>query len=80
MVRMDLSEHSLRALFDQLGLPSDAVAIDAFIAQHRPLPDNVKLPDAPFWTPAQSQFLREEFDEDADWVELVDQLNLRLRA
>jgi len=80
MDRMDLSEHSLRALFDQLGLPSDAAAIDAFIAQHRPLAENVRLADAPFWSPAQAQFLREEFDEDADWIELVDQLNVRLRA
>lgn len=77
---MDLSEHTLRALFDQLGLPSNAGAIDAFIAKHRPLAENVVLADAPFWTPAQAQFLREEFDEDADWAELVDQLNLRLRA
>ena len=80
MPAMDLSEHTLRALFDQLGLPSDASSIDAFIAEHRPLAENIKLPDAPFWSPAQSQFLREEFDEDADWVELVDQLNVRLRA
>ncbi|MBS0452392.1 MAG: DUF2789 domain-containing protein [Proteobacteria bacterium] len=77
---MDLSEHSLRALFDQLGLPSSGSAIDAFIAQHRPLAQDVALADAPFWTQAQAQFLREEFDEDADWAELVDQLNLRLRA
>lgn len=77
---MDLSDHSLHALFKQLGLPSSGAAIDAFIAEHRPLADNVKLADAPFWSPAQSQFLREEFDEDADWIELVDQLNVRLRA
>ena len=80
MPRMDLSEHTLRALFDQLGLPSSAAAIDGFIDGHRPLPEDVRLADAPFWTPAQAQFLREEFDEDADWAELVDQLNLRLRA
>ncbi|MBS0339230.1 MAG: DUF2789 domain-containing protein [Proteobacteria bacterium] len=77
---MDLSEHTLRALFDQLGLPSSVAAIDAFIAQHRPLGESVALADAPFWSPAQAQFLREEFDEDADWAELVDQLNVRLRA
>ena len=77
---MDLSEHTLRALFDQLGLPSTTAAVDAFIARHRPLADDVPLADAPFWTPAQAQFLREEFDEDADWAELVDQLNVRLRA
>lgn len=77
---MDLSEHTLRALFEQLGLPAQSAAIDAFIAQHRPLADNVRLADAPFWSPAQAQFLREEFEEDADWAPLVDQLNVRLRA
>jgi len=77
---MDLSDHTLRVLFEQLGLPGSSAAIDAFIAQHRPLPDNVVLADAPFWSPAQAQFLREEIAEDADWAELVDQLNLRLRA
>jgi hypothetical protein len=77
---MDLSEHSLRVLFEQLGMQGSASAIDAFIAEHRPLPDNVELADAPFWTPAQAQFLREEILEDADWAELVDQLNLALRA
>lgn len=77
---MDLSNHDLRALFEQLGLPGDGAAIDAFIAQHRPLPENVELAEAPFWTTGQAQFLREEITEDADWAELVDQLNLRLRA
>ncbi|MCW5637448.1 MAG: DUF2789 family protein, partial [Rubrivivax sp.] len=33
-----------------------------------------------FWSPAQARFLREEVAEDADWAELVDQLNLMLRA
>ena len=77
---MDLSDHSLRVLFEQLGMPGSSAAIDAFLAQHRPLAANVELADAPFWTPAQAQFLREEITEDADWAELVDQLNLRLRA
>lgn len=70
--------HSMNSLFAQLGLPADDAAIDRFIASHSPLPDNVLLPDAPFWTPAQAAFLREEWREDADWVEVVDQLNVRL--
>jgi hypothetical protein len=80
MARMDLSDHNLRALFEQLGLPGSNAAIDAFIAEHRPLADNVVLADAPFWSASQAQFLREEISEDADWAELVDQLNVRLRA
>ena len=35
---------------------------------------------APFWTPAQAAFLREACMQDADWVELADQLSLALRG
>jgi hypothetical protein len=77
---MDLTDHSLPNLFRQLGLPSTQPEIDSFIARHRPLRDEIELADAPFWTSGQAQFLREEIGEDADWAELVDQLNVLLRA
>lgn len=77
---MEAPIHSMTNLFAQLGLPSDPDAIERFIASHSPLPDHVTLPDAPFWTPAQATFLREEILEDADWAEVVDQLNASLRA
>jgi len=77
---MEPTNHALQDLFEQLGLPAEPAAIESFIAGHRPLADDIALADAPFWTVAQGQFLREEIDDDADWAELVDQLNLRLRA
>jgi hypothetical protein len=77
---MDLSTHTLHGLFAQLGLPNSEADVQRFIATHRPLDEEIRLADAPFWTPAQAQFLREEFTEDADWIEIVDQLNLALRA
>jgi len=77
---MDLTNHSLQALFEQLGLPSSPAEIDAFVAAHRPLRPEVALADAPFWTESQAQFLREEISEDADWAEQVDQLSVLLRA
>lgn len=77
---MDNSFHRFSELFAQLGLPADELAIRDFIATHSPLPGDVLLADAPFWTPAQSALLREELLEDADWAETVDQLNLALRA
>ena len=77
---MELANHSLQDLFGQLGLPSEPAAIDRFVSAHRPLADSVRLADANFWSPAQAQFLREEIAEDADWAEVVDQLNLMLRA
>lgn len=76
---MNQAIHRFSELFAQLGLPADAKAIAQFIAAHAPLAEDIDLPDAPFWTPAQSAFLREEKLEDADWAELVDQLSLALR-
>jgi hypothetical protein len=74
------SIHSLRNLFEQLGLSGTEADIERFVAAHRPLGDTIALADAPFWTAAQAQFLREEVADDADWAEVVDQLNLMLRA
>ena len=72
--------HSMPNLFAQLGLPSDESAIERFIATHGPLPAAVALADAPFWSAAQAAFLREEIVEDADWAEVVDQLNVCLHS
>jgi hypothetical protein len=71
---MDTSTHTFADLFDQLGLPSSEAEIQAFVASHRPLPEDS------FWSPAQAQFLREQLLVDADWAEVVDQLNVSLRA
>lgn len=76
---MEQPVHSLPSLFQQLGLAADPVGIDVFLATHSPLKANLALADAFFWTPAQAAFLREEILEDADWAEVVDQLNLMLR-
>lgn len=77
---MESSQHTLNELFAQLGLPSTATDIDRFVASHSPMPSSTLLADAPFWTPAQAAFLREEVLEDADWAEVIDQLNERLHA
>ena len=77
---MESGNHKFRDLFKQLGLPDESPAIEAFIAAHRGLPGDVALADAPFWSPSQAQFLRDEIGEDADWAELVDALNVSLRG
>lgn len=77
---MEPSVHSLRNLFEQLGLPGGEADIARFVAAHRPLAAGIELAEAPFWSAAQAQFLREEVEDDADWAEVVDQLNLMLRA
>ena len=77
---MNAATHTLSHLFSQLGLPAEAAAVDGFIDRHGPLAEALSLADAPFWNPAQAAFLREEILEDADWAEVIDELNLRFRA
>lgn len=74
------TSHELSELFRQLGLPDSAQEIRDFITRHRPLPNALSLPEAPFWSPSQAAFLREEWrKDDGDWTMLVDQLNVALR-
>ena len=75
---MELPNKDMTTLFEQLGLPSDPASIDDFIASHAPLPNHVKLAEAPFWSHAQRAFLRDEWIEDAEWAPIVDELNVRL--
>ena len=75
---MEAPTHNLEGLFDQLGLDSSPAAIDGFIARHSPLDADLKMIDAPFWTPQQAAFLKQQLREDADWAPGVDELNLRL--
>ncbi|QDC43222.1 DUF2789 domain-containing protein [Methylophilus medardicus] len=77
---MEASLHTLNHLFAQLGLPASDAEIDSFIHKHRHLAGYISLADAPYWTPAQATFLREEILKDADWAEVIDQLNARLHA
>jgi hypothetical protein len=76
---MDESYHQFSELFRQLGLPTDIDGIRNFLAQHSPLDTGTKLEEAPFWSEAQASFLREAIMQDADWAEVVDQLNAVLR-
>ena len=74
---METEQTNLGTLFEQLGLDGDPASIDRFIAAH-PLPADVKLIDAQFWTPQQARFLKEELRDDADWAPVVDELNTLL--
>ena len=76
---METPIHSLGSLFDQLGLDSTDEAIEAFINRNKPLPGHVELYQADFWNPSQASFLKQVKDEDADWAEIVDQLDAMLR-
>jgi len=76
---MEIHNHSLACLFEQLGLNSTDQAIQDFINQNAPLPGNVELHKADFWSSSQASFLQQSKDDDADWAEIVDQLNAMLR-
>jgi hypothetical protein len=76
---MESPTHSLPSLFKQLGLDNDPVSIEQFIAIHSPLKPDLHLADAFFWSKSQADFLRGEILDDADWAEVVDQLDVLLR-
>ncbi|MBP6726575.1 MAG: DUF2789 domain-containing protein [Propionivibrio sp.] len=77
---MDVPHHRFNELFQQLGLPADVGSIQRFLERCRPLDAAIRLEDAPFWTAAQATLLRDELLLDADWSEVVDQLNAALRG
>lgn len=77
---MQVNVQELETLFQQLGLDHDQQSIDRFIKRHSPLPEGCRLADAPFWDKAQGDFLRQQLLADAEWAEVVDQLNLLLRG
>jgi len=77
---METTEHTIPALFAQLGLANDEASIEAFIQSHSPLPETVELDCAEFWSESQARMLRESLKADSDWAIAVDQLNMSLRA
>ncbi|MFW7522974.1 DUF2789 domain-containing protein [Vibrio ostreicida] len=77
---MEMHQHGLPDLFQQLGLDSSDENIKDFVNSHSSLVVGTVLHEAFFWSPSQAAFLREAIEEDADWAELVDQLDAMLRA
>ena len=77
---MERHLHTIGNLFAQLGLPSEAAAIAQFLDTYRPLASDVQLHEAVFWSSSQSNFLREALLDDADWVDVVEELNAELHV
>ncbi|QUM77968.1 DUF2789 domain-containing protein [Moritella sp. 24] len=75
---MFLATQTLEMLFAQLGLDNDELSIKRFIHQHK-LNAGVLLFEAPFWNDSQAMFIKEAIYEDADWAEIIDQLDVMLR-
>ena len=70
-------EYSMNELFAQLGLDSSDEAINSFIEKHQ-LAKNEELIKSDVWNDSQRMFLQEEWEKDAAWVEVIDDLNVRL--
>jgi len=70
-------EYNMNDLFAQLGLESSDEAIDRFIENNQ-LAKEEKLTEASIWNDNQRMFLQEEWKKDAVWVEVIDELNVRL--
>jgi hypothetical protein len=51
--------HTFAELFKQLGLPNDAMSIEAFLKLRRPLAAATRVEDAPFWNLSQRHFIKE---------------------
>jgi hypothetical protein len=70
-------EYNMNELFAQLGLDNSDEAIDSFVAEHQ-LSSEEKLIESDVWTDSQRMFLQEEWQRDAAWVEVIDDLNVRM--
>ncbi|MHC6526995.1 DUF2789 domain-containing protein [Vibrio proteolyticus] len=76
---MELHQHSIPDLFQQLGLGSSEQEIRSFVTEHGDDLGSTPIYEASFWTPAQASFLKQALEDDADWAEVVDQLDVMLR-
>ena len=76
---LDADANDVPTLMGQLGLDDSEAGIEAFVAEHRPLPSAVPLADAPFWNESQARLLRETILADGPLALAVDELDARLR-
>jgi hypothetical protein len=74
---MDTVKHNFENLFLQLGLSAEGNDIETFIKQHF-LDAGTALEDASFWSPGQAAFIKESRANDADWSDMVDELDTLL--
>ncbi len=75
---MYTQQPTMRDLFVQLGLDASDQSIEEFIEKHRGLNDSRHIEEAPFWNDSQADFLKRALIEDAEWAEVIDQLNVQL--
>jgi hypothetical protein len=76
---MEKYHKTMSDLFEQLGLASSDEGIVDFISQNKGLRQGLHIEDAELWSRQQADFIKNALLEDAEWVELIDQLNTRIR-
>ena len=76
---MEAPVHSMNALFAQLGLGDSDSEVNKFIVEQPAIPGDTPLHKGTMWNASQASFLREAVADDADWAEVVDQLDAMLR-
>lgn len=76
---MEVQTHTITSLFSQLGIGDSEKDINRFINTTSPIPAAQELHEAECWNTAQATFLKQAKEEDADWAEVVDQLNVMMR-
>ncbi len=76
---MESYHTKMQDLFAQLGLPNGQKSIEDFIQKHKGLAPCTHIEDAVFWSAQQAGFIKSALIEDAEWTELIDQLNTLLR-
>jgi hypothetical protein len=76
---MESNHTNMPDLFAQLGLSNDQESIEKFILENGGLARSIHIENAPFWSEPQAEFIKNALAEDAEWAELIDQLNALLR-
>ena len=69
--------YTMNDLFAQLGLDSSDEEIDRFIEENK-VSEDEKMVEASVWSDKQRMFLLEEWQKDAAWAIIIDELNVRM--
>lgn len=75
---METNSHSLKTLFQKMGLQNGHVEIERFVAKHS-LSESEELTGARFWTSDQRAFLERAHKPHSHWIEQIEILEARLR-
>ena len=76
---MNHHAHTINDLFQQLGLPSEDGEIHQFVKSHPLENQHQRLDEASFWSPCQAGFIKECWQDDSEWCQIIDDLDARLR-